>query len=157
MRFAAEEKAKIGLAAGLCAVMCAVLLWMTHIAWAQVTGVFPTANNSLTLGNSVTQIVPANPTRRALLICNVGATNDAWIAPIPPAGQTGVTVAALGAGSFLLSRNSAAAANVVNNCLFLGAGLGGSLGSSPILSNLVTAGFNGITNAATTPLTVWEF
>jgi len=126
-------------------------------AYAQVTGTFPLAGQSLTLGNSVTQVVAPNPTRRALLICNVGATNDAWIAPIPPAGQAGVTVAALGAGSFLLSRNAAAGSGVTNACLFFGVGLGGAVGSSPVLANLVTAGFNGITNASTTPLTVWEF
>jgi hypothetical protein len=121
----------------------------------QVTAIAPIAASSLSLGNSVTQVVAPNPTRRALLICNVGVTNDAWLAPIAPAGGTQITVAANGAGSFLLSRISAAGANVTVNCLNI-PGASVPTGSAPI-PGLVTAGFNGITNASTTPLTVWEF
>lgn len=108
----------------------------------------------VSVGNSVTTIIGPNPSRRGLKICNVGATNDVWIAPVNISG-TAVTPAALGAGSFLLSRNSAAAANVTNTCINLpadviGAGAGGQLPQ-------IGTGFAGITNAATSPVTVWEY
>ena len=107
----------------------------------------------VSVGNSVTTIVAANPTRRGLKICNVGATNDVWIAPVNTSGTT-VAPAALGAGSFLLSRNSAAAANVVNNCINMPADVTGGSATTP---TVVTAGFAGITNASTSPVTVWEY
>jgi hypothetical protein len=107
----------------------------------------------VTVQNSVTTVVAANPSRRGLKICNVGATNDVWIAPINTTG-TPVAPAALGAGSFLLSRGSAAGANVVVNCLNMPADVTGGSATTP---TVVTAGFAGITNAATSPVTVWEF
>ena len=120
------------------------------VARAQLTLQTPLAAQSLTLPNSITQVVAPNPTRRGLLICNAGATNDAWVAPIAPTGQTQVVVAANGAGSLVISRTAAAAASP--SCLSLPTNIFGT----PVQS-LVTAGFNGITNASTTPLTVWEF
>lgn len=107
----------------------------------------------VTVQNSVTTIIAANSSRRGLKICNVGATNDVWIAPVNTTGTT-VAPAALGAGSFLLSRTSAAGANVTVNCLNMPADVGGPGGGVPIV---VTAGFAGITNAATSPVTVWEY
>ena len=104
----------------------------------------------VTVQNTVTTIVAANPTRRGLKICNVGATNDVWIAPVNTSGTT-VAPAALGAGSFLLSRGSAAGANVVVNCINMPADVGG--GGSAV----VTAAFAGITNASTSPVTAWEY
>lgn len=101
----------------------------------------------VTVQNSVTTLIAANASRRGLKICNVGATNDVWIAPVNTTGTT-VAPAALGAGSFVLSRNSAAAANVVNNCINMPADVG---------AGVVTAGFAGITNAATSPVTIWEY
>jgi hypothetical protein len=109
--------------------------------------------SGVTVQNSVTTIVAANPSRRGLKICNVGATNDVWIAPVNTSGTT-VAPAALGAGSFLLSRSSAAGANVVVNCLNTPADVTGGSATTP---TVVTAGFAGITNAATSPVTVWEY
>lgn len=105
----------------------------------------------VTVQNSVTTIIAANPARHGIKICNVGATNDVWLAPVN-VGGTAVTPAALGAGSFLLSRTSAAGANVVVNCINMPADVVGTSGQA-----LATAGFAGITNASTSPVTVWEY
>jgi hypothetical protein len=142
--------------AGALAAVAAVAFMLTQfgasILRAQVTGILPFATG-VTVQNSVTTIIGPNPSRRGLKICNVGATNDVWIAPVNPAGATPVTPAALGAGSFLLSRNSAAGANVTNTCLNTPGDVAGGA-NIPIVA---TAGFAGITNAATSPVTVWEY
>ena len=113
---------------------------------AQVGANLPFATG-VTVQNAVTTIVGPNPTRHGLKICNVGATNDVWIAPTNVTG-TPVTPAALGPGSFLLSRNPAAGVNVTPNCINMPADVGGAV---------ATSGFAGITNAGTTPVTAWEY
>jgi hypothetical protein len=125
----------------------AAVVFLAGPSRSQPTASLPFAT-AVTVANSSTLVVAANPSRRGLKICNVGATNDVWIAPINTSGAP-IVVAALGAGSFLLSRNSAAAANVTNNCLNMPADVGGAA--------VATAGFNGITNASTSPVTVWEY
>lgn len=130
-----------------------------RFAEGQLTLQTPLAPQSLTLPNSVTQVVASNPTRRALVICNAGSANDAWITPIAPSGQTQIVAAANGAGSLVISRTAAAAAGVAMSCLALPSNMltpGLTNTGTPVMS-LVTAGFNGITNTGTTPLTVWEF
>lgn len=146
----------LGIAIGLVGVMALSLVWLANMrqpAQAQVGANLPFATGVSVL-NSVTTIIGPNPTRRGLKICNVGATNDVWIAPIN-IGGTAVTPAALGAGSFLLSRGSAAGANVVVNCLNMPADVVGGGASS--VSPSIAAGFAGITNASTSPVTVWEY
>ena len=123
---------------------------VVKIALAQLTIITPLATQSLTLTTAVTQIVAPNPTRRGLLICNGGTANDVWLTPIAPAGQTQLTPAANAFGSLVVSRTAAAAANM--SCLSLPSNVLGT----PIQS-LVTSGFNGVSNAGTTPVTVWEF
>jgi hypothetical protein len=126
----------------------ALAVWVLTVGKSRAqTASLPFATG-VTVQSTVTTIIGANPSRKGLKICNVGATNDVWIAPVN-VGGTAVTPAALGAGSFVLSRNSAAAANVVNNCINMPADVGGAA--------LATAGFAGITNAATSPVTVWEY
>lgn len=133
--------------------VAAFVAWSTvYYSKAQVGASLPFAT-AVTVGNTVTTVVAYNPSRRGLKICNVGATNDVWIAPVNTTGTT-VTPAALGAGSFLLSRNSAAAANVTNNCINMPSDIAGPGGGIPVVP---TAGFAGITNAATSPVTVWEY
>ena len=108
----------------------------------------------VTVQNSVTTIVAANPSRRGLKICNVGATNQVWIAPINTSGTT-VAPAVNGAGSFLLSQPTAPGAGIITNtCINMPADVTGGSATAP---TVVTAGFAGITNAATTPVTVWEY
>lgn len=144
---------KKGLAIAAIAVVPAiVVLGVSIVARAQVGANLPFVTG-VTVQNSVTTIIGANPSRRGLKICNVGATNDVWIAPVNTSGTT-VAPAALGAGSFLLSRGSAAGANVVVNCLNMPADVTGGSATSP---TVVTAGFAGITNASTSPVTVWEY
>jgi hypothetical protein len=144
-----RQRLALSVLATLVAAVGTAALIATVPTVAQVGASLPFVSG-VTVGNSVTTIVAANPTRRGIKICNVGATNDVWIAPVNTSGTT-VAPAALGAGSFVLSRNSAAAANVVNNCINMPADVGG--GGSAV----VTAGFAGITNAATSPVTVWEY
>jgi len=143
----------VGAGIALCLLAGASYLWKLKEARAQIGANLPFVTG-VTVQNSVTTIIGANPTRHGLKICNVGATNDVWIAPVNVTGTT-VAPAALGAGSFLLSRNSAAAANVVNNCINMPADVGG--GSSAPIGPQVTSGFAGITNASTSPVTVWEY
>jgi hypothetical protein len=135
-----------------CAVGCFGVAAYMQLAYAQVGANLPFVTG-VTVANSVTTIIGANASRRGLKICNVGATNDVWIAPVNTTGLT-VAPAALGAGSFLLSRTSAAGANVVVNCINMPADVGGAGGGIP---TVVTSGFAGITNAATSPVTVWEY
>lgn len=75
-------------------------------AHAQPTGILGPNVFAYTAVTTAQVIVPANPQRRALQICNPGATNVLWIAPQNAAitGQTGavtgvITPAANGAGT----------------------------------------------------------
>jgi|SRR5229473_447960 len=102
---------------------------------------------------SVTPLVAYNPSRRGLKICNVALTNDLWIAPVNATG-TPVTVAANGAGSFLLSRVAAPGTGVVVNCLNMPADIAGPGGGIPVVP---TAAFNGIGQGGTATATVWEY
>ena len=143
------------LAAAAAIALAAALVTLAHReVQSQVTLIAPLATQSVSLGTSVTQVVAPNSTRRALIICNVGTTNAAWLAPIPPPGQTGVTVAANGAGSFQLSVMPAAGNGVVPSCLQMTESIPPT-GSPP--QPLVTAGFNGIAVGGATNVTVWEF
>ena len=143
------------LAAAVAIALALTLVVLAHReVRSQITAIAPLASQSLSLPTSVTQVVAPNPTRRALIICNVGVTNTAWLAPIAPPGQTGVTVAANGAGSFQLSVMPAAGNGVVPSCLQVTESIPPT-GSPP--QPLVTAGFNGIAVGGATNVTVWEF
>jgi hypothetical protein len=122
----------------------------------QVTAILPLAGQSISVPTTAggTQVVAPNPTRRGLLICNVGTANPMWIAPQPPAGVAGVTVAANAAGAFQLSVMPGAGNGVVPSCLSIGPSIPASAST---LQPLVTSGFNGITTGGASNATVWEF
>lgn len=64
----------------LCAAAVGVLTWAFGPALAQTTFPNPVVTQT-TLTGAAALIIAANPTRRSIRICNVGATNAIWVWP----------------------------------------------------------------------------
>lgn len=64
----------------LCAAAIGVLTWAVGPSIAQSTFPNPVVTQT-TLTGAAAQVIAANPTRRSIRICNVGATNAIWVWP----------------------------------------------------------------------------
>lgn len=63
-----------GLSAVLCAITVAALAYMVSIAWAQPTNLGPTFTVTALTTAATNNAVPANPSRRSILLCNSSQT-----------------------------------------------------------------------------------
>jgi hypothetical protein len=127
------------ISAGLVLMTAAAVALFSCEVRAQTTGITPSPTQSLTLPTTAggTTILLQNPTRKAMRICNAGATNAAWICP------AGVTPAANAAGCFPLAAVASGVITCFTDPLFMAAP--------------DTAQWNGIAITGTTAITAWEY
>lgn len=120
--------------------------WPAVLAWAQTTGSWPVSTVTTISGASAVQIVGANPSRRALQICNASASpNHVWIGPTNPSGVTAATPAA-NSGYFLSAVPTTAFTSVFQMSCY-----------SPPVTNGLGAAWQAISPTSSATILVWEY
>jgi hypothetical protein len=129
----------LGMISAVLVLVAFALLTFNKPVRSQQTTTSPSALQSLSLPTTAggTTVVLANPTRKGLRMCNVGATNTAWVCP------NGITPAAATAGCYPL----APVTSGITTCI-----VEPSSATAPD-----TQQWNGLAVTGATPITVWEY
>jgi hypothetical protein len=132
-----DEKVKVRLAAVLAVITSAALAYMVTIAWAQPTVLGPFMTTATVGASATLGAVPANPSRRAMTICNGHATQTVTFT------FGTLTPVSLTTGQVLPAGNVVASCFTVPPIASVSGGIGAQL-------NLIASG-------AATPVTVFEY